>query len=432
MRTGFFCNVNHEIDVVGGSPSSCSSTFARSFSDDRDSFSPNAPTTTTTTTEKTFADDLSSFASPNSSSSAVVAESAVVENVVVPATVSVSPPPLPEEHSFAWYEWSVEKATQLLMSVSEHVVPDGPFAHAVVLTTIAVRAAMFPVFGRTQRHASRVAHMRPEMERLNEELRRSGRTDPEAQSRYQANIAALTAKYDCHPLKALLGPLAQMPVFVSLFLATRRLLELEPDLLADGGVAWFPDLTQPDPLYVLPVVCGATFVTTIELSRRHMAPGAPGGEAMIAFFRVMGVVSIPVMAQFPAVVLCYWTTNNAFTLVQSVLLRTTFVKRAFGIWDPPKPVPGQEETTNNKGFRDMLTEAVQKQVAMAEEEQRRLDKEEEEEKERQRKDARRRTDASVWSDGDDSATDVGNTSSDSNSSTTQTRRRVLRKRFKRR
>lgn len=33
-----------------------------------------------------------------------------------------------------------------------------------------------------------------------------------------------------------------------------------------GGLLWFPDLTAADPTFVLPVVCAATMLLTIEVS----------------------------------------------------------------------------------------------------------------------------------------------------------------------
>lgn len=45
-------------------------------------------------------------------------------------------------------------------------------------------------------------------------------------------------------------------------------------------------------------------------------------------------------------------------MVQSISLRNSWVKQQFGIWDRPKPMPGQ---SNDAGFQETMTKLV-KQV----------------------------------------------------------------------
>merc|ERR1712032_1106449 len=39
--------------------------------------------------------------------------------------------------------------------------------------------------------------------------------------------------------------------------------------------------------------------------------------------------------------LCYWTTNNLLTTAQVMAFKLPAVKKYFGIWELPKPVPGE-------------------------------------------------------------------------------------------
>ena len=75
-------------------------------------------------------------------------------------------------------------------------------------------------------------------------------------------------------------------------------------------------------------------------------------------FRAMSVVMVPAIMYFPASVLCYWVPNNILTMVQSVAMRNDSVKKTFGIWDRPKPVPG---SSSDAGFQETMTKLV-KQV----------------------------------------------------------------------
>jgi membrane protein insertase Oxa1/YidC/SpoIIIJ len=75
-------------------------------------------------------------------------------------------------------------------------------------------------------------------------------------------------------------------------------------------------------------------------------------------FRAMSIVMVPAIMYFPASVLCYWVPNNFVSMVQSVVLRNDFVKKQFGIWDRPKPLPG---SASQAGFQETMTKLV-KQV----------------------------------------------------------------------
>ena len=79
---------------------------------------------------------------------------------------------------------------------------------------------------------------------------------------------------------------------------------------------------------------------------------------MVNAFRAMCVVMVPVMTTFPAAMLCYWVPNNFLTLIQSVTLRNAWVKKQFGIWERPKPLPGANLDT---GFTETI-EKLTKQV----------------------------------------------------------------------
>ena len=81
------------------------------------------------------------------------------------------------------------------------------------------------------------------------------------------------------------------------------------------------------------------------------------GKMFVNVFRGLSVIMVPLTMNFPASLFCYWVTNNLFSLNQTLLLKVPAVKKAFGIWDPPKPVPGSPP---QKGFVEELKAAFQK------------------------------------------------------------------------
>lgn len=59
----------------------------------------------------------------------------------------------------------------------------------------------------------------------------------------------------------------QAPVFISFFVALRKMAYLPVPSLQTGGMLWFPDLTAADPFYILPLAVTGTMFFILEVSR---------------------------------------------------------------------------------------------------------------------------------------------------------------------
>ena len=217
------------------------------------------------------------------------------------------------------------------------------YAYAIGATTLALRLLLFPLFVKGQRNSSRMGHMKPELDALKENLEKMGdKIDQASQVRHVQHTKALFKKYNCNPAWSIAAPLGSAPIFMSMFFGLRNATEYFPDLLANGGMLWFTDLCVPDPYMILPVFSAATFLAMTEVGKEQMMASDPvRGRTMINAFRAMAVVMVPLTMNFNAGVFVYWTVNNTFSFLQAVVLKQPAVKRYFGIWDPPKPVPGQ-------------------------------------------------------------------------------------------
>lgn len=233
------------------------------------------------------------------------------------------------------------------------------WAGSIFATTCMIRLAILPLAIRGQRAASRMAHVQPELQVIKQRYEALGTPSQAEQRAFAEQMKGLFAKYEVKPFASLAAPLVQAPLFIGMFFGMKKMPEFFPNEFATGGILWFTDLTVPDPTYVLPLACGLSFIATIEAGKEQMIDSSPSsGPMMVNAFRAMAFVAVPVMTTFPAAMLCYWVPNNMVTLIQSVTLRQTFVKKQLGIWDRPKPVPG---LTPDAGFQETMNNLV-KQV----------------------------------------------------------------------
>jgi YidC/Oxa1 family membrane protein insertase len=233
------------------------------------------------------------------------------------------------------------------------------YAASILVVTCTIRAVILPLAIRGQRASSRMAHLQPELAMLKQRYEALGTPSQAEQKAFAKNMQALFKRYEVTPFAALATPLIQAPMFIGMFFGMKKLPDIFPEACANGGLWWFADLTVPDPTYILPIACGISFIATIESGKDQMIDSNPThGPMIVNAFRAMAVVMIPVITSFPAAMLCYWVPNNFITMIQSMALRNSFVKEQFGIWDRPKPMPGQ---ATDAGFQETMTKLV-KQV----------------------------------------------------------------------
>lgn len=233
------------------------------------------------------------------------------------------------------------------------------YAGSIFAMTCIARMCILPLAIRGQRAASRMAHLQPELQMMKQRYEALG-TPTQAETRaFTEQMQSLFKRYDVKPFSSIAAPFVQAPIFIGMFFGMKKMPDLFPEQMSTGGLLWFTDLTIPDPTYILPLACGISFFATIEAGKEQMLDSNPEyGPTIVNAFRALSLVMVPMITTFPSAMLCYWVPNNFITLVQSVTLRNDFVKKQLGIWDRPKPIPGQAK---DKGFAETMENLV-KQV----------------------------------------------------------------------
>lgn len=243
-----------------------------------------------------------------------------------------------------------------------HVGLDVPWWTAIVIGTVCIRLAMFPLVILAQRNAANMHNHLPTMQRLQERMtqaRMSG--DIQEAVKTSGELMNYMQNNGVNPFKNMLVPFAQMPVFLSVFVGVREMTSLPVASLQSGGILWFTDLTIPDPFYALPLLTMTTLLATIEVGVDGVKAGQMGGNIKY-MLRVMPFVCFPFIMHFPAAMLCYWFTSNTFSLLQVLFLRIPGIKTFFKIpelIDHSLAAPMKEMKVEKKsfmeGFRQTMT-----------------------------------------------------------------------------
>ena len=148
-----------------------------------------------------------------------------------------------------------------------HIHANLPWWGAIVVSTFFLRAVIFPVVMKIQKNGVLMNNINPEIQKLmkrQKEYRQMG--NKTLADQYSHKIWNVYQKNNCNPLKMAVMPLIQVPLFLSFFIAIRRMAAVPVESMKTGGALWFTDLTVPDPYYILPVLACGSFVASIEAS----------------------------------------------------------------------------------------------------------------------------------------------------------------------
>jgi YidC/Oxa1 family membrane protein insertase len=181
------------------------------------------------------------------------------------------------------------------------VVPN--WGIAIIVLTITARTLLFPLTLPSVKQMIRMRELKPEMDALNEKFK------DDAQAKGLAQME-LWRKHNVNPLKGCLPQMASMPVWFALYTTLQTAVELY-----NIPFLWFPDLSGPDPLFILPFVIGGTNFLQQKLMPMQ---GDPAQQKMMLY--LMPGMFIVMMLFLPSGLGVYMFTNGVLGILQQQLV----------------------------------------------------------------------------------------------------------------
>ena len=148
-----------------------------------------------------------------------------------------------------------------------HVQANVPWWVAIAVTAALLRVALLPLAVSMQQNTSRMFNIQPEVSRILLNMQQCSKLgDQVGQAQEGLKLAELYREHRVNPFKMFFMPLVQMPIFLTFFMAIRRMAAAPVESMKTGGLWWFPDLTIPDPTFSLPLLTCVNFLINIEVS----------------------------------------------------------------------------------------------------------------------------------------------------------------------
>ncbi len=227
---------------------------------------------------------------------------------------------------FGWFYWIVKP---LFFAIKYFFELTGNFGIAIILITVCIRLAFFPLANMSFRSMAKMKVLQPEMARLKE-------LHKDDKMKLQQAMMALYKKEKVNPLSGCFPILLQIPFFFAIY----KMLYISIEMRHQPFYGWIKDLSEKDPTSIfnlfglipwdppsflmigaLPCIMGVTMWLQQKL---NPTPPDPVQAKIFAFFPLFITI---ILAPFASGLVLYWTANNVLTMAQQVvIMKQTTVK----------------------------------------------------------------------------------------------------------
>jgi len=204
----------------------------------------------------------------------------------------------------------------------------GNFGLAIMMLTIVVKLAMFPLANKAFKATTQMRDLQPEMQKLKE---RCG----EDKQKFNQELIQLYKREKVNPASGCLPILIQMPVFFALY----KVFFVTIEMRHAPFFGWIRDLSAPDSsnlftlfgllpwdapgflhLGVLPILMCATMVIQMKQQPKPTDPTQAKMMAIMPYFFLF------MFTGFPAGLVLYWIWSNILSILQQIVISWRYHK----------------------------------------------------------------------------------------------------------
>ena len=179
----------------------------------------------------------------------------------------------------------------------------GNFGIDIIILSILIKIIFLPLTQISMKSMKEMQKVQPEMNRLKEQYKND-------KARLQQETMLLYKRRRINPMSGCLPMLIQIPVFIALYNALQYTIEMRHAPF----FFWMKDLAAKDPIYITPLIMGATMVI-----QQKMTPTA-ADPTQAKMFLLMPVMFTFLFLNFPSGLVIYWLINNVLSIAHQYYL----------------------------------------------------------------------------------------------------------------
>jgi YidC/Oxa1 family membrane protein insertase len=197
----------------------------------------------------------------------------------------------------------------LLVWMHEHL--HLAYGFVLIIFGILVRILLWPLNQKAMRANMQMQAVQP----LMKEIQERHKNDPQ---KVQQEMFKLYKEHGVNPLGGCWPMLLPMPVLFALFFVFQNSIELR-----GASFAWLPDLSRPDPLYIIPIIMGLSMWGLTKVGQ----VGMEANPQMKMMLYIMPVMMTFLFLNFASGLNLYYAVSNIASIPQQWLLARERQKR---------------------------------------------------------------------------------------------------------
>jgi YidC/Oxa1 family membrane protein insertase len=186
------------------------------------------------------------------------------------------------------------------------------YGMVLILFGILVRIVLWPLNQKAMRSSMAMQAIQPEMKAIQERYKEN----PQKQ---QQEMMRLYKEHGVNPLGGCWPMLLPMPVLFALFFVFQNTIELR-----GADFLWIPDLSRPDPLYIIPLVMGLSMFALSKVGQLGMEPN----PQMKMMLYLMPPMMTFFLWRFAAGLNLYYAVSNIASIPQQWMVAKERQRRA--------------------------------------------------------------------------------------------------------
>jgi YidC/Oxa1 family membrane protein insertase len=167
----------------------------------------------------------------------------------------------------------------------------------IIIVSILIKIIFLPLTQISMKSMKEMQKVQPEMTRLRETYKND-------KARLQQEIMLLYKRRKINPMSGCLPMLIQIPVFIALYNALQNAIEMRHAPF----FWWIKDLSAKDPIYITPLIMGATMVLQQKMTPTSADP------TQAKMFMLMPIMFTFLFLSFPSGLVLYWLVNNVLSI----------------------------------------------------------------------------------------------------------------------
>lgn len=206
------------------------------------------------------------------------------------------------QYGWSWVRWMITPFAKWIVVVMmwlHNFIPS--YGLVLIVFGLLVRLIMWPLTAKSYQSIRAMQELQPEIQKIRDQYK-------EEPQKMQQETMRLYKEKKVNPLGGCLPNLIPMPILFALFFVFQGTIELR-----NQPFLWLPDLSQPDPIYLLPVFMGLTMFASSKMTTTD--------PKMSAMTYVMPIVLTFVFLNLAAGLVLYYAFSNLMTFGQQWWLR---------------------------------------------------------------------------------------------------------------